>query len=200
MPNLQDHMLRVTAVAFKICDNFEKEVDKHSIITATLLHDIGNMVKFRLEAFPEFLKPKGLEYWRKAQEEFINKYGKNDYQATYRILKEMKVEPSVYKLIQSMEFRKAPINIDNSNYETKICQYSDLRVAPFGITSLDDRLREVQDRFMRNKGISEKEFLLLSSSMRTIEEQIFSQCKIRPVDINDANLKSLIDKLRDLDI
>lgn len=110
MPNLQEHMLRVTGVAFLICDNLEKSVDRESVITACLIHDIGNIVKFKLEVFPEFLKPKGLRYWKEIQENFISKYGKNDYQANYKILKEIGVDARVFKLIKSMEFRKAPNN------------------------------------------------------------------------------------------
>ena len=200
MPNLQVHMLRVTSVASEICDNFRKPLDKDSVVAATLLHDIGNMVKFRLEAFPEFLKPRGLEYWRKVQENFIRKYGKGDYQATYKILKQIGVNQEVYGLIKSMEFKKAPLNVKHSNFEKKICQYADLRVAPTGITSLDARLREVQDRFMRNKGISVKKFDHLSLSMRKIEKQIFERSKIKPSDITENKVKELMEKLKSFEI
>ena len=200
MPNLQDHMLRVASVTAKICNNFKKPIDKDSVIAATSLHDIGNMVRFKLEVFPEFLKPRGLEYWRKIQENFICKYGKDDYQATYKILKEIGVNQKVYRLIKSIEFRKAPLNVRHSSFEKKICIYADLRVAPTRITSLNARLREVKDRYMRNKGISEKKFNHLSLSMQTIEKQIFAQTKIKPEDITEENVGGLIEKFKSLDI
>jgi len=200
MPNLQAHMLWVTAVASEICDNFEKPIDKDSVIAATLLHDIGNVVKFKLEAFPEFLKPRGLEYWKKVQENFILKYGKDDYQATYKILKEIGVNQKVCGLINSMEFGKASLNVEHSDFEKKICQYADARVAPSGITSLDARLGDVQDRYMRNKGISGEEFNNISLSMRTIEKQIFAQTKIKPEDIAKEKVGGLLEKFGNLDI
>src|SRR3990167_3273696 len=183
MSSLQAHMFRVATVASEICDNFRKPIDKDTVIAATLLHDMGNMVKIKLEVFPEFLKPKGLEHWKKIQENFVRKYGKDDYQATYKILKEIGVNQKVHKLIKAIEFRKDSLNVGHSNFEKKICLYADLRVAPTGITSLDARLKEVQDRYIRNKGISEKEFNNLSLSIRTIEKQIFAQTKIKPEDI-----------------
>ena len=200
MPNLQAHMFRVTTVASEICDNFKKPLDKDTVIAATLLHDMGNMVKIKLEVFPEFLKPKGLEYWKKIQENFVRKYGKDDYQATYKILKEIGVNQKVYRLIKSIEFRKAPLNVRHSSFEKKICIYADLRVAPTRITSLNARLREVKDRYMRNKGISEKKFNHLSLSMQTIEKQIFAQTKIKPEDITEENVGGLIEKFKSLDI
>ncbi len=51
MPNLREHQLRVAAVAAQICDNFNKPLNKKEIITACLLHDMGNIIKFKLELF-----------------------------------------------------------------------------------------------------------------------------------------------------
>ena len=46
-----------------------------------LLHDLGNIVKFDLEKYPDFLgkeKPR-LEYWKKVQKEVREKYGSDDH-------------------------------------------------------------------------------------------------------------------------
>ena len=65
MPQLQEHMLRVTAVASLIAGKFGKKLDKRTIITATLLHDLGNMAKIKLGTFPEFVQLLGVDYWEK---------------------------------------------------------------------------------------------------------------------------------------
>ena len=44
MPNLQMHMYRVAAVASLIYDNFNEPLNKEEIITACLLHDMGNII------------------------------------------------------------------------------------------------------------------------------------------------------------
>lgn len=195
MPNLQFHMLRVAAVASLICDNFRKEAHKSSIISACLLHDMGNIVKFKLDRFPEFLEPEGFEYWFKVQQDFIQKYGEEDYSVTYKILNEMKVPSRIVKLIKSIEFAKAPQSAISDNFERKICIYSDLRVAPLGIVSLEERLTEVKSRYIRNKKVTEAFFDNLSSSMREIEKQVFKYCKLKPEDISDSELRQTIENL-----
>ena len=82
MPNLQEHMLRVAAVASLVCDNFNEPLPKDDIITACLLHDMGNIIKSDLQYFPEFIKPEGLDYWQKVKDEYIEKYSRDEHKAT----------------------------------------------------------------------------------------------------------------------
>jgi len=70
MPQLQTHMLRVAGVASTIVENFEGKIDRKTIITTALLHDLGNMAKIKLDAFPEFAQPRGIDYWQKVLKEF----------------------------------------------------------------------------------------------------------------------------------
>lgn len=201
MPQLQTHMLRVASVSSIICNHFTKPVDKDLIVSACLLHDIGNIVKFKLERYPEFLKPQGLKFWQKVQNDFISKYSKDDNKTTYKILNELKINSSVYKLIKSIEFKKASLNSKlTANLESKICHYSDARVAPIGILTLDERLQELKVRFMKNRGIDEKGFNKIASSMRLIEEQIFYMCKIKPEYITEEKVQPLIERLKNYNI
>jgi 5'-deoxynucleotidase YfbR-like HD superfamily hydrolase len=87
MQNLQDHQLRVAAVASIICDSFDFLINKEKIIKVCLLHDMGNIIKFQLDYFPELNKPEGLEYWQNVQKEFIAKYGPNEHNATMKIMR-----------------------------------------------------------------------------------------------------------------
>ena len=201
MPQLQTHMLRVAGVASVICDNFSKPIDKELVVSACLLHDTGNIVKFKLEKFPEFLKPKGLKYWQKVQNQFIQKYSKDDYKATHKILREMKINSSIYLLIKSMEFKNAQVNSKQSaSLEEKVSLYSDSRVAPYGILSLDERLREVKERFMKNRGMDERRFNKIASSLRLIEEQVFFMTKLKPDDITERKVLPQMLKLDNFDI
>jgi hypothetical protein len=200
MPQLELHMLRVAGVATLIVDSFTQDVDKDTVITVCLLHDIGNIVKFDLEKYPENLKPKGHVYWKKVQDEFIKKYGKSDYKATYKILKEMKIPRKLFEHMNTMEFRKAPENAKQDNFEIKITQYADMRVAPYGITSMNERFDEVKERFMRNHGISNQVFNKYKSGAQALEEQIFYHTKISPKDITDTNVMRLIHRLKNYNI
>lgn len=200
MPQLQTHMFRVAAVASIICDAMNKPVDKKNIVAACLLHDMGNMSKFKLDRFPEMLEPEGLEYWSKVQNEFIQKYGTDDYKATYAILDELGVSGKLYELAHAIEFGKAPENAKHDDIEKKICTYSDLRVTPFGIASLSERLVEVKDRYIKNKGVTEEYFDNLGENMAVIETQIFSHANIKPIEIIDQNVNEEIEELIDFEI
>lgn len=200
MPQLQIHMLRVTGVASLICDNFQKPIDKNSIIVALLLHDMGNMSKIKLDRFPEFVQPEGKDYWSKVLGEFKQRYGENDYQATYKILKELKTPKKIQNLVHSNEFAKMTSISKARGLKRKICIYSDARVTPHGVDRLNIRLKEVRERWIKYKGVSADFFDQITKSAEIIETQIFAHCKIKPEDITEEKVKPLIWKLRNFNI
>lgn len=202
MPNLQEHQLRVTAVASIICDNFQKPIDKKSIISACLLHDIGNIVKSDLQRFPEFLKPKGLKYWERVKSKFIEKYGNDDHLATYKIIEEVGVNQKTIKIVKAFGFSKGDKTYKINDFNIKIAVHSDHRVSPYGITSLKERFTEARKRYVDvpNPKLSAKEFDQLVVVWSKIEKQVFYHCKISPVDINDKNVTPLISKFRNFEI
>jgi len=198
MPNLQEHMLRVAAVASLICNNFDEPLDKEEIITACLLHDMGNIIKFNLEAFPEFLEPEGLNYWQKVKNEYIEKYGPNENHATIEIMRELGVSGQIIKLVDQINFSLLCSHRDSHDMSIKIIHYSDGRVDPYGIVSFDERMDEAKKRYKNHKdSIQEEERRRLVVCGREIEKQIFSKCKIKPEDINDETVKPIILELRD---
>lgn len=55
-PNLQEHMIRVAKVARFIFDHWVgPKLDWQKLEKICLLHDLGNVVKFDLDRYPEFL-------------------------------------------------------------------------------------------------------------------------------------------------
>lgn len=196
MPQLQLHMLRVAGVAKTISDNFQEKLDKKAVISVCLLHDLGNMAKIKLDLFPEFAQPLGIKYWENVLSEFKKRYGEDDYRATYTILKELGVARDIYELVQLLEFAKAPQTASGNDLELKICLYSDARVTPHQVVFLKDRLVEVKERYIRNKGVGEEKYDQISKSLFSIEKQIFDRCKINPEDITEEKVEPLIKSLR----
>ena len=194
MPNLQEHMFRVAAVASLICDNFNESLPNEEIITACLLHDMGNTIKFKWDSPLGLLEPK-LEYWKKVQSEYIEKYGENVHEATLSILKELKLD-KIVSIVESFN-NDNPYDSDNilknNSWVIKICLYSDERVAPFGVSSIEDRLIENRKR-LENRGIlmSEEKYIFIKNSLLELEQQIFTKCKIKPSDITDEAISSLV--------
>jgi len=201
MPNLQEHMLRVAAVASIICDNFEDQLPKEEIITACLLHDMGNIIKFKMDVIPEFFQPEGLECWQEIKNEYIKKYGENEHEATMKIIKdELGLPDKITFLVDQIRFSYTCRHRDSDDFNTKITHYSDGRVNPYGIVSYEERMNEGKKRYKDHKStfgeMNEEEREKLVDCGREIEKQIFSKCKIKPEDINDESVRPIISELR----
>ena len=189
-------MLRVAAVASLICDNFDESLPKDDIITACLLHDMGNIIKFNLGYLPEFLEPEGLEYWQNVKNEYLEKYGENEYLASLAIAQEIKVSDYVLELIKSISFAGAQNNASGSDYDKKIPEYCDDRVNPFGIVSLEQRFTDLRERYAHRIDNRVERQASFENAVRQMEKQIFAKCKIKPEDINNGTVKSVIAELK----
>ena len=199
LPNLQEHMLRVAAVASLICDNFSEPLPKEDIISACLLHDMGNIIKFRWDSLLESLQPEGLEYWQKVQNEFIEKYGENEHEATIKIVKELGLPENVVFMVNQVDFLISCDHFNSNDMSIKIVNYVDWRVGPYGIISYDERMDEGKKRYQNRKDniLKEEDRNKLVACGRGIEKQIFAKCKIKPEDINDESVALIIQKLRE---
>lgn len=195
MSNLQEHMLRVASVASQICDSLDIEVDKESILTACLLHDMGNILKFELGYFPKFLEPEGLQYWQKVKDEYENKYGKDEHVATIKIVQELNVPQRILDLINAISFLGAPDVAAGSDFGKKIVEYCDDRVNPFGVVSLKGRLMDLRKRHA-HYGDSTPELKAFENAAKQMEDQIFSNCKIKPEDITDESIAPIMEELK----
>lgn len=200
MPNLQLHQLRVAAVAEQICEASTTPVDKESIVLACLLHDMGNIVKFDLDYFPQLLEPEGKEYWGKIQVEFIKKYGIDDHDANLKIAQEIGVSSVIVAHIDAIGFGFWDRTHKDGSLEDKICAYADTRVSPFKVVSLEERFEEGEKRYNgKNSALDDKRHVFYDA-MREIEKQIFAHTNIKPEDITDESIKHRIEKLRNTNI
>lgn len=195
MPNLQEHMLRVAAVASMICDNLEESLPKEEIVTLCLLHDMGNIIKSNFEFMPENLEPQGLVYWQNVKNDFIKKYGPDEEKANMEIMKEIGVSDKILAL-QKENFFKFACKHRDSPIDIKIICYADWRVSPFGIVSFDVRMAEAKKRYTLKTKTEEDEREVLIKCCKEIEKQIFAKCKIKPEDINDKTAADIISELR----
>lgn len=204
--NLQLHQLRVAAVAKQLCDEFAKvgkPVDTNSVVTACLLHDMGNIIKFDLPFFPEFLEPEGLEYWQGVKTSFIEKYGNNEHIATEIIARELGVGGIVLSMLELTGFSKVLSVLQDESIEKKICNYADMRVGPFGILSVAERATDGEARHSRKTSVTknnETDFAKVVEGLFELEKQIFQDLNILPTDINDDSIKPIIEELKTYEI
>lgn len=202
MPSLQLHMFRVAGVASVICDTIKVTVDRHSVVSACLLHDMGNIIKFKLDLFPEFLKPEGMEYWQKVQNEYFEKYGQDEHHATIAIAKEIGVSSKIMELLNSVGFSQADKNFESDDFDKKIAAYSDMRVEPLGVVSLEARLDDGHKRFkIHRPGFdNEKMFSEMAKYLGKIEKQIFEQSSINSEEITDEKVETYIEGLKNYNL
>lgn len=201
MPNLQLHQLRVAAVAKMICINLTEDCKTSEVVTACLLHDMGNIIKFDLNYFPQFTQPEGLEYWQKVKDEYVEKYGSEEHIATQKIVQELNYSSAIVALVDGIGFSKLDQTLMSASLARKICAYADMRVGPHGIISIDERLEDGRKRYEgRSKALVSGKYELLRSALEEIEKQIFLNSKIKPEDINDAKVAPVIEELKTFQI
>ncbi len=202
MPNLQIHQYRVAGVAKLVCGAIPDQVDTNEVIQASLLHDMGNMIKFDLGRFPEFLEPQGLVYWMKVQKEFKKKYGMDEHQATFAIAREVGVSDRVFELISAVGFDEIKDDFNSGDLSKMICEYADCRVSPMGVVSLDERLADLEKRYADHYPSPEhtakrREF---QKWARKMEAHIFERCKLKPEEITEEKVAQTFDDLKQLEI
>ena len=201
MPNLQLHQLTVASVAKQICESINIKVDNQSVITACLFHDMGNIIKFDLNYFPEFNKPEGLEYWQKVQKEYFEKYGMDEHHATVDIIKELNLSRYILDLVNVIDLNKINNHSNDLSLEEKIVVYVDNRVNPYGVVSLNERREDVNKRYKNHPNVvTEEENFKFVSHLETFEKEIFCHSDVKPKDITNFSVKGIIESLKNLEI
>jgi hypothetical protein len=197
-PNLREHMIRVYGIICFFQNHWTGgPIDWNVVKKMALLHDMGNLVKFNFDKFPEFLGSEitNIDYWRQAQSQFIQKYGSNDHEATKKILIEIGLNPQIIDAILSKNFKQSETIMSSQYWPTKLLHYADMRVIPAGIGSLEDRIADIRLRYSH---VPDLEAQILSC--RKIETQIQSQLNISVQELSDKTVKVELSDLATFEI
>jgi predicted HD phosphohydrolase len=199
--NLQEHMLRVAAVADLIAENFTLPLARDDIVIAALLHDMGNIVKFDLDTNPLGHSVEEIERMRQVQREFIQRYGNDEHQATQQIINEIKVGQRTVEIADSIGFSRACEHMKGSDFEKKICAYADMRVSPTGVVSLQVRLQDGKERYKAHKGGKGRVFASgrsdeMQQCLEKMENELFAHTDLIPEDITDETIQEAYARLR----
>jgi hypothetical protein len=198
MPTLQLHQLRVAAVSQLLCNAIPNFENTKEVVTTCLLHDMGNIIKFDLNYFPEFLKPEGLEYWQKVKDEYIKTYGESEHYATQSIIAELVDSERIKEYANQVGFSKLQETENDTSLAKKICAYSDMRVGPHGVISINERVADGRKRYEGriDKAIGSDRYEVLANALKEVEKQIFEIATIKPDDITDELITKKITELR----
>lgn len=171
--NLQHHMLTVTGLICSVKEHWVgDEIDWGSLITAGLIHDLGNVIKFDLDKFPLLLGDElpRIDFWREEQKKLIAKYGNDDHEATRKMLDELGINDKIKDTIQTKSFGNIQETAKLDNWLPKILQYCDLRAAPERLMTLDERVSDIQERY--NKYAGRADFPEMIEAAKSIEAEI----------------------------
>ena len=193
-------MLRVAAVAKQICDSVDTEVDADAVVKACLLHDMGNLIKSKLDSAPELFEPEGVEYWEKVKAEMIKNYGADVHVATLKIVSEATNEEKIIALVNEMAFDEIKEIAKSGSLEVRLALYADMRIGFNGVISIDERFDDIRDRYVPRGRFTEEELELRRSSAKQIEKDIFATSSILPEDINDESVSDVITMLLEVEI
>ncbi len=200
-PNLQLHMIRVASLALLIADSWKGgKLDLEVIVASCLLHDLGNILKFDFDNFPELLggEQKNIEYWRKVKKDMQKKYGFDEDIATRKMIRKLSINDKVKFIVENWGFKNFKRIYESNNLEWKICVYSDHRISPNGIVSLEENLREKRKRYSLNKKNAShlsKDFEMLLQSAQKIEEFIANNWIQNLHKITNSDLAKLSEKI-----
>jgi hypothetical protein len=146
--NLQEHMLRVGALASILLDHWiGPTVNKPAIIQTCLFHDIAKPLTFDMASQAKYVNSaQELESIRHTHDSLIARYGHNEHQAAIKIFKEMGCLPHSIELINDLEWIYLPRLLKANKLDSLIPIYCDMRIGPKGILSMPDRLADLQTR------------------------------------------------------
>lgn len=195
--NLQEHMLRVTALAKIITDNWTGEdIDSMSVIKACLMHDIAKPVGFNTS--PENQKKYNMSDTDIQNQEKLKKYikdnfGEDEHKAATEMCKTMNLGEGSVSVVDKMEWSYLPGLMKENDLNTIIAVYCDMRIGPNGILSL-------QERFDNLKARTGKDHSDLFADALEVENVLQKNSNIDLNGITDPDLNSLFSDLVNIEI
>lgn len=143
-PNVVRHQREVAAVGRYVCEHWLGEkLNCELIVKTLLLHDMGNIIKFKKPFLGEVAENR--EFWEDVQAQFIALYGSDVHLATMTIVRELG-QHEVANLIDSM--REVWVNPEfMPSLEARVCEFADCCVTPTGITTFENRLADLKLRY-----------------------------------------------------
>jgi hypothetical protein len=199
---LQKHQLRVAAVARAVARQSRDQADVELVTRVGLFHDMGNIIKADLPRYQEFLAPEGLEYWEGVKREFIARYGADEHVATAEICRAIGLGERELAIIENMRVSRTQWILEEGSLEQKICKYADMRVSPWGIVPMRDRLAEARERYkghpMDRGDLYTPETLERAARYcEDIESYLVAHCDFSPADMTDAAMAPIVEELKE---
>jgi hypothetical protein len=198
---LQLHQLRVAAVARFVAQRSRGGADVELVTRVGLFHDMGNIIKADLVKFQEFLEPEGLAYWQGVQREYVDAYGLDEHVATDAICREIGLDEEVTRIVDAMRFSRTRWIVEEGSLTYRVAKYADLRVGPFGVLPMKERLAEARARYA-GRAMEKGESYTLDTLLEAetwcgfLEDNLVSEIGFNPAAISSESTAALVEELK----
>ncbi len=205
-PWLALHMYRVAAVAATVFDarrrvhGAESDTGRDDLISACLLHDMGNIIKFDFTILDAEVTKEGKDHWEIVRSDMIARYGRDEHHATLAILDELGVSPRVREIVDGIGFSKNEATLRSGDTLLQIAVYADSRVVPSGVNSLDERIRDMYVRYADRYPERAIETERQVKAIHDIEQELFRDIPLTPADITETSIAAIREELPRFDI
>jgi hypothetical protein len=188
-------MLRTAGVGRVICNHVDDDVvDTDLVINTLLLHDMGNILKFKFKTNTFFYKDdiQQIDFYKQVQRDFQQKYGNDPDDATIKIIAEITDNKRIADICSAAHGDYIEKLIALKSYEEKIVYYCDMRVGPLRVMTLDGRFTDLKKRYPHAHGLNKYHM----RCREVLEKQIQEVATIDLQTITEEAIKPLIEKLR----
>lgn len=194
-PVLRQHMIRVTKVGKWMLSHWQgPDFDQDLYIRALLVHDLGNLAKFDLSpsATVRLIPLENAEKWQKIQHDFIARYGSDADQATLTLIRELQLPntEALIALVGGHSAAKLAQTVHQPDWAQKLLDYTDFRVGPFGILTLDERFADLTRRYSyRTTEWGDQHWITQQLNLfKQLESQIAAQLDTPISDLSDDSI------------
>ncbi len=196
---LRNHMYRVAAIARILAESLKSDVtlDIDLVTKSMLLHDMGNIIKS--PAANDVLYTEQERKELRKVEELITKYGNDEHTVTMTIARELNVPDKVLYILEHIGSSRLHITVDLDDWYIKLCSYSDFRVSPTGVVSVEERFDEVIRRYAGSQhALADAEKTEKKKQLALIlEKQIQDVCNIFLNKIDIGKVDKIAKELED---
>ncbi|NCQ65306.1 MAG: hypothetical protein COZ34_01325 [Candidatus Pacebacteria bacterium CG_4_10_14_3_um_filter_34_15] len=155
--NLQQHMLRVASLAKIITKNWTgAEINKKAIIQTCLIHDIAKPLHFDLTKQAQFgMTEVEVKALADLQKRLITDYSPIEHEAVLKICLVVGCLTEAIRLVDNLEWENVSKFLESNDLESLIPIYCDMRISPYGIMSLADRINDLKLRYYGESELEE---------------------------------------------
>ena len=146
--NLQEHMLRVAALAEIIGEHWQAEkIDLNSIVQACLLHDIAKPLTFDPAKQAQFgASETEIGRLTELQAMIRSTYSANEHEASVKICQKVGCSPAAVEIVDDLEWEYIDRWLVVDKVRSLIAIYCDMRIGPQRILPLVTRINDLKTR------------------------------------------------------